>query len=143
MWERLSFVPFPCFLYSFQYVPHLLLFCFLLQSAQSPFFYAALSFHLVFSPTYKHLFLLAKLSNPPGLLAPQPCLHLICYCFNSVPPPRTKRFLYKSALALYKLGWYKGWRESQQKRSRGDGAQSSKCDGASADTRDAAITARN
>lgn len=80
-------------------------------------------------------------SNRPGLLTPQTCLHLIC--FNSLPPPRTKVFLYKSACLLCKSEWYKRWRELQQKVSNATGlagAQSSECTRVSTDTWDAAVT---
>lgn len=110
----------------------------------NPFFYASVSFHLVFSPTCKPLFLLAKLSHLPALLPPQTCLPLTC--FNPVPPPRTKRFLYRSALALYKPGWCKVWRESQQEEANVMGlvgAQSSKCTRASTEPWDAAVMVGN
>lgn len=101
MWERLSFLSFPSFLCSFQYFSHLLLFCLLLQSAQNLSSMQLSQFHLVFTALSANTS--SSWPNLPGLLAPQ-TLHLIH--FDSVPPPKTKRFLCKSALALYKPGWY-------------------------------------
>lgn len=141
MWERLSFLSFPCFLCSFWYFSHLLLFCFLLQSAQTLSSMQLSEFPPCIQPCLQTPLPPGQASNRPGLLTPPTCLHLIC--FNSLPPPRTKVFLYKSAHLLCKSEWYKGWRELQQKESNATGlagAQSSECTRVSTDTWDAAIT---
>lgn len=115
--------------------------CFLLQSAQTLSSMQLSGFSPCIQPCLQTPLPPGQASNRPGLLTPQTCLHLIC--FNSLPPPRTKVFLYKSAHLLCKSEWYKGWRELQQKESNATGlagAQSSECTRVSTDTWDAAIT---
>lgn len=137
MGKVFPFCPFPVSSAHFSIFPACS--CFLLQSAQPPlFFYTALT--AVFSPTCKNLFLLAELSHLPGLLAPQ--THLP----RSVTSPRTKRFLYKTTLALHKPGWDKGWRESQQEKDNVMelvGVQSRRWNRASTNTWGAAIMVGN
>jgi len=106
----------------------------------NPFSYAVLSVSTLYSAP------LANTSSSwPLQSTSSPCSSTRCQlsCFNSLPPPRTKRFLYKSAPTLCKPGRYEGWREAEQREANEMGlvgAQSSERSRVSTATSGAAVT---